>query len=72
MTYSRVEQAAADPVEDPDIDKQRKSKAQGDVHYWLRAGGLRYGVGHLSSAESEEQEQESANKFTGHRNEVST
>lgn len=75
-TYSRIEQPAANTVEDPGVDQQREAIAQGDIDDCLegeavvcRAGrGLRDG-GDLC-AEGVEEEERRAEEFAGEGNDM--
>lgn len=68
-TYGGIEESSTDAEEDPDIDKQRKAKSQGDVQesrstWWAVDGVIGRRVGNLSCGKCEGQEQGSAHDFS--------
>ena len=71
-THCRIEQAAADPVEDPGGDGEREAEGQADEEEaeQLRLGEAGGGVGDLGGAEGEEEEHDGADELAGHGDDV--
>lgn len=73
-TYSWVEETSADPEEDPRSDGKGKAKAESNIEQSCGITPLLYylGLDYLGTAESEEEEDEGAEKLAQHHDEMSS